>query len=163
MGLVWRYLCKLVSKGPRAAPHASSSGAHFCDPNISKLVAFAPVLRRVPRNRRGARLSSGHNFQKKGYTLDGAHEQCTGPLNHVYSESSSSSAFPFSGKAGTPLGQASPCLWTGTYFFKFSQSCNLRAFTGTHPSLRGIAHRPSVVRSTRSQGMASLYPDFNHT
>ena len=35
-----------------------------------------------------------------------------------------------------------------TYFFNFCQSTNLRAFTGTQPSLRGMAHRPSVVRST---------------
>ena len=90
---------------------------------------------------------------------------------HFYSESLSSSAFPFSGRAGTPLGQTSPCLWTGTYFFNFCQSCNLRAFTGTQPSLRSMAHRPSVVRSTfrclinptLRQGMASLYPDFSHT
>ena len=43
----------------------------------------------------------------------------------------------FSGRAETPLGQTSPCLWTGTYFFNFSQSCNLRAFTGTQPSFTG--------------------------
>ena len=68
-------------------------------------------------------------------------------------------------------GQTSPCLWTGAYFFNFCQSCNLRAFTGTQPSLRGMAHRPSVVRSTfrclvnptLRQGIASLYPDFSHT
>ena len=108
----------------------------------------------------GARWS---HFSAKGYTLDGAQEQCTAPLNHVYSESLSPSALPFSGRAGAPLGQTSPCLWTGTYFFKFPQSCNLRAFTGTHPSLRGIPHRPSFVRSTfrcfinwtLHQGMAS--------
>ena len=90
---------------------------------------------------------------------------------HFYSESLSSSAFPFSGRAGTPLGQTSPCLWTGTYFFNFCQSCNLCAFTGTQPSIRGMAHRPSVVRSTfrclvnptLRQGIASLYPDFNNT
>ena len=59
-----------------------------------------------------------------------------------------------------------PCLWTRTYFFNFPQSCSLRSFTGTHPVLRGIAHRPSVVRSTfrclvnrtLRHGMASLYP-----
>ena len=33
---------------------------------------------------------------------------------------------------------------TRTYFFNFSQSCSLRAFTGTHPVFRGMAHRPSV-------------------
>ena len=56
-------------------------------------------------------------------------------------------------------------------FLQFSQSGNLGAFTGNHPSLRGIAHRSSVVRSTfrclinwtLRQGMASLYADFNHT
>ena len=79
---------------------------------------------------------------------DSADKQCTAPLDHPYSESSSSSALPFSGRAGTPLGQTSPCLWTGTYFFSFPQSCNICAFSGTHPSLRGTAHRPSVVRST---------------
>ena len=82
------------------------------------------------------------HFSAKGYTLDGAHEQCTALLNDVYSESSSSSALPFPGRAGTPLGQASPCLWTGTYFFNFPQSCNFCAFTGTHPSLR---HSPQAI------------------
>ena len=33
-------------------------------------------------------------------------------------------------------------------FFGFSQSCSLPALTGTHPVLRGMAHKPSVVRST---------------
>ena len=80
----------------------------------------------------GSRGGRAH-FSAKGYTLDGAHEQCTAPLNHVYSESSSPSALPFSGRAGTPLGQTSPCLSTGIHFFNFPQSCNLRAFTGTHP------------------------------
>ena len=53
----------------------------------------------------------------------------------------------------------------------FSQLCSLRSFTGTHPVLRGIAHRPSVVSSTfrclvnrtLRCGMASLYRDFTHT
>ena len=106
------------------------------------------------------------HFSAKGCTLDGAHEQCTAPLNHVYSASWSPSALPFSGRAGTPLRQTSPCLWTGTYFFNFPQSCNLRALTGTHPSLRGIIHRPSVVRSTFrcliNWTLRELYPDFNH-
>ena len=42
------------------------------------------------------------HFSAQCNTLDGAHKQGTAPLNHVYSESSSSSAFP-SGRAGTPL------------------------------------------------------------
>ena len=50
-------------------------------------------------------------------------------------------------QGGDPIRADIP-LWTGTYFFNFCQSCNLRAFTGTQPSLRGMAHRPSVVRST---------------
>ena len=58
-----------------------------------------------------------------------------------------------------------------TYLFNFSQSCSLRAFTGTHPVFRGMAHRPSVVGSTfrclvswtLRHGMASLYPDFTQT
>ena len=83
------------------------------------------------------------HFSGQHDTLDGAHEHGTAPVDHLYCESASSSAVPFSGRAGTPLGQTSPCLWTGTYFFNFSQSCNLRTFTGTQPSLRGIAHRPS--------------------
>ena len=114
---------------------------------------------------RGCHFSAQHN------TWDGAHKHSTAPLIHFYSESLSLSALLFSGRAGTPLGQTSPCLWTGTYFFNFCQSCNLRAFTGTQPSLRGMAHRPSVVRSTfrclinptLRQGIASLYPDFSHT
>ena len=56
-------------------------------------------------------------------------QTCTAQLHHVYSESSSSFRMPFSGKGGTPLGQTSPCLCTGTYFFNFSQSCSLRSFT----------------------------------
>ena len=90
----------------------------------------------------------GCHFSAKHCTLDGAHKHGTAPFIHFYSESLLSSAFLFSGRAGTPLGQTSPCLWTETYFFNFCQSCNLRAFTGTQPSLRGMAHRPSVVRST---------------
>ena len=38
------------------------------------------------------------------------------------------------------------CEWAHI-FFTFSQSCSLRALTGTHPVLRGMAQRPSVVRS----------------
>ena len=78
------------------------------------------------------------HFSAQHNTLDGAHKHGTAPLNHFYSGSSSLSASPFSGRAGVPLGQTSPCLWTGIYFFNFSQSCNFRAFTGTHPSERGI-------------------------
>ena len=48
------------------------------------------------------------------------------------------------------------------------QCCNLRALTGAHPVVRGMAHRLSVVRSTLHclvsrtlrHGMVSLYPDF---
>ena len=80
-------------------------------------------------------------------------------------------SIPFFRQGWDPIRQTCPCLWTGTYFFNFYQSCNLRAFTGTQPSLRGMAHRPSVVRSTFHclinptfrQGMVSLYPDFSHT
>ena len=98
-------------------------------------------------------------------------QTCTAQLHHVYSESSPSFMLPLSGKAGTPLGQTSPYLWTGIYFFISPLSCRLGSFTGTHPLVRGIAHRPSAVRSTfrclvtwtLHQGMASLYPDFNHT
>ena len=34
-------------------------------------------------------------------------------------------------QGGDPIRADIPCLWTGTYFFNFCQSCNLRAFTGT--------------------------------
>ena len=95
------------------------------------------------------------HFSAQRNTLDTSHKQCTAPLNHLYSESSSPSALPFSGRAGTPLGHTSPCLWTATYFFNFSQSCDLRAFTGTQPSLRGIAQRPSVVSTCRLLGLGS--------
>ena len=40
-------------------------------------------------------------------------QTCAAQFRHVYSETSSSFALPFSGRAGTPLGQTSPCLWTG--------------------------------------------------
>ena len=43
-------------------------------------------------------------------------------------------------QAGLALGQTSP-VWTGTYIFNFCQSCNLRAFTGTQPSLRGTGQQ----------------------
>ena len=56
-----------------------------------------------------------------------------------YSKSESSPLLSLSTRAGTPLGHTSPCLWMGTYFFNFCQSCSLRAFTGTHPVLRGMA------------------------
>ena len=49
-------------------------------------------------------------------------------------------------KGWDPIGAL--ILWMGTHFFNFAQSCSLRAFTGTHPVLRGMAHRPAVVRST---------------
>ena len=87
------------------------------------------------------------HFSTQSCTLDGAHKHAL-QSHQVYSESSSSVALPFSGKAGTPLGQTSPHLWTGTYFFNLSQPRGLRSFSGTHPVLRGIAHLPSVVRST---------------
>ena len=45
----------------------------------------------------------GHIFQYRA-ALDAAHKHCTAPLNHVDSEPSSSSALPFSGRAGTPWG-----------------------------------------------------------
>ena len=66
---------------------------------------------------RGCHFSAQHN------TWDGAHKHSTAPLIHFYSESLSLSALLFSGRAGTPLGQTSPCLWTGTYFFNFCQCC----------------------------------------
>ena len=59
----------------------------------------------------------GCHFSAQHSTLDGAHKHGTAPFMHFYSESLSLSAFLFSGRAGTPLGQTSPCLWTGTYFF----------------------------------------------
>ena len=57
------------------------------------------------------------------------------------------------------------------FFFSFSQSCSLRALTGTPPLLRGMAHRPSVVRSTLRclvsrtlrHAVVSVYPDFTKT
>ena len=67
-------------------------------------------------------------------------------FHHIYSESLSSFVLPFSGRAGTSLGEALPCLWT-TYCFNFSQSCSLCSCPPP-PPVRGIAHRPSVVRST---------------
>ena len=93
-------------------------------------------------------------------------QTCTECFTLAYSESSF--ALSFSGRAGTPFGQTSPCLLLGTYFFSFCQSCNLRLFTGTHPEFRGIAQRPSVVRSTfrclvsltLRHSMDSLYPAF---
>ena len=50
-------------------------------------------------------------------------------------------------------------------------ACSLRALTGTYPVLRGMAHRPSVMRSTLHclvsrtlrHAMVSLYPDFTQT
>ena len=61
------------------------------------------------------------------------------------------------------------CDWE--HIFNFPQSCSLRALTGTHPVLRGMAQRPSVVRSTfrcsvswaLRHAMASLYPDSTQT
>ena len=73
-------------------------------------------------------------------------QTCTEYVTLAYSESSF--ALSFSGRAGTPFGQTSPCLLFRTYFFSFCQSCSLRLFTGTNPEFRGIAQRPSVVRST---------------
>ena len=64
-------------------------------------------------------------------------QTCTKYVTLAYSKSSLS----FSGRAGTPFGQTSPCLLFGTYFFSFCQSCSLRLFTGTHPEFRGIAQR----------------------
>ena len=90
---------------------------------------------------RGCDFSAQHN------TWGGAHKHSTAPFIHFYSESLSLSALLFSGRAGTPLGQTSPCLWTGTYFFNFCQSCNLRAFTGTQPSLRGSVWTGGIAKS----------------
>ena len=88
-------------------------------------------------------------------------QTCATQFHHVYSESSLSFALPFSGRAGTPFGQTSPCLWTGTYFLNFSQSCSLRSFSGARPVLRGIAHRLSVVRPTfRCLVNRTLQPAF---
>ena len=56
-------------------------------------------------------------------------------------------------------------------FLQFFPILQPGSLTGTHSVLRGIAHRPSVARSTfrclvnrtLRQGLALLYPDFNHT
>ena len=61
-------------------------------------------------------VGGGSHFSAQHNTSDGAHKYGTAPFIHFYSESLSSSAFPFSGRAGTPLAQTSPCLWIGTYF-----------------------------------------------
>ena len=55
-------------------------------------------------------------------------QTCTAQFHHVFSESSSS----FAGRAGTPLEQTWPCLWTGTYFFNFPQMLQ-PAFLSWHP------------------------------
>ena len=98
--------------------------------------------------------------------------RCTGWSNAQgitdYSALESLSLLSVSTRAGSPLGHALPCVQMGTYFFNFSQSCNLCAFTGTHPVLGGMAHRLSFVKSTfcylvkrtLRHAMASLYPDF---
>ena len=103
------------------------------------------------------------------YSCNVGTQTCTEHFTLAYSESLFASSF--SGRAGTPFGQTSPCLLLGTYFFSFCQSCSLRLFTGTHPEFRGLAQRPSVVRSTfccfvsltLSHSMDSLYPAFIHT
>ena len=58
------------------------------------------------------RAGKWSHFSAQSYTLDVAHKHCTALLNQVHSESSSSYALPFSGRAGTPLRQTSPCLCT---------------------------------------------------
>ena len=146
-----------------ACKHVVSLGGGMCI--LFEMCKKTPFQKCMGLGGRGCDFSAQHN------TWDSAHKHSTAPFIHFYSESLSLSALLFSGRAGTPLGQTSPCLWTGTYFFNFCQSCNLRAFTRTQPSLRGMAHRPSVVRSTfrclinptLRQGIASLYPDFSHT
>ena len=56
-------------------------------------------------------------------SLKGGTHTCTEHVIHGYSESSF--ALSFSGRAGTPFGQTSPCVLLGTYFFSFCQSCSL--------------------------------------
>ena len=70
------------------------------------------------RQFRNVWVGGGAHFSAWYNTLDGAHKHGTAPFIHFYSESLSSSAFSFSGRAGTPLGQTPPCLWTGTYVAK---------------------------------------------
>ena len=62
------------------------------------------------------------HFSAQRITLDGAHKHGTALFIRFYSKSLPSSAFLFSGRAGTPFGQTSPCLWTGTYFFNCEAS-----------------------------------------
>ena len=81
---------------------------------------------------RGCHFSAQHN------TWDGAHKHSTAPFIHFYSESLSLSALLFSGRAGTPLGQTSPFLWTGTYFFNFCQSCKLFGLLCSQPMYPNI-------------------------
>ena len=101
--------------------------------------------------------------------------RCTGQGNARgttdYSESESSPLLPPFHKGRDPIGAHIPLLVNWNIFFSFSQSCSLRALAGTHPVWRGMAHRPSVVRSTLRclvsrtlrQAMVTLYPDFTQT
>ena len=45
----------------------------------------------------------------------------------------------------------------GHMFSRFCQSCSLRLRTGTHPVFGGIAQRPSVVRSTFTTQMPTIW------
>ena len=65
--------------------------------------------------------SSGRIFEYRSCTV--GTQTCTEHFTHVYSDSSF--ALSFSGRAGIPFGQVSPCLLLGTYFFSFCQSCGL--------------------------------------
>ena len=64
-----------------------------------------------------------------------------GPIDYSesdYSESEWSPLLSLSIRVGSSLWHTFPCLLMGTYFLNFPQSCSLRAFTGTHPVLRGM-------------------------
>ena len=79
--------------------------------------------------------------QEIGHQNEQCTQTCTAHFINVCSESLS--LVP---RAGTLLGQKSPCLLLGTYLLlAFCQSCSLQLFTGTHPVFRGIFQKPSVV------------------
>ena len=47
-------------------------------------------------------------------------------------------------KCWDSIGADITLLVNGNYFFNFHQSCSLRSFTGTHPVLSSMAHRPAI-------------------
>ena len=95
----------------------------------------------------GAGRGGCSHFSIQCCTLDGTHRHALHISIRFIQNHHRHSRCLFQARLG-PRNKPRPVCGQGTYFFNFYQSCSLRSFTSTHPVLRGIAHRPSVVRST---------------